>query len=51
MAQIKRYIVANQLRAEASQHIQYYRKGALKKSGVVCRSGSIPMAHPSPRFR
>ncbi len=33
MAQIKRYIVANQLRAEASQHIQYFRKGALKKSG------------------
>lgn len=33
MAQIKRYVVANQLRAEASQHIQYFRKGALKKSG------------------
>ncbi len=33
MAQIKRYIVANQLRAEASQHIQYFRKGTLKKSG------------------
>ena len=25
--------VANQLRAEASQHIQYFRKGTLKKSG------------------
>ncbi|RYG89650.1 band 7 protein [Loktanella sp. IMCC34160] len=33
MAQIKRYIIANQLRAEASQHIQYFRKGVLKKSG------------------
>ncbi|KIC38245.1 SPFH domain-containing protein [Leisingera sp. ANG-M7] len=33
MAQIKRYVVANQLRAEASQHIQYFRKGVLKKSG------------------
>ncbi len=33
MAQIKRYIFANQLRAEASQHIQYFRKGTLKKSG------------------
>lgn len=33
MAQIKRYFFANQLRAEASQHIQYFRKGALAKSG------------------
>lgn len=33
MAQIKRYMFANQLRAEASQHIQFFRKGALKKSG------------------
>ncbi|MEJ2019808.1 MAG: SPFH domain-containing protein [Maritimibacter sp.] len=33
MAQIKRYVVANQLRAEASQHIQYFRKGVLVKSG------------------
>lgn len=33
MAQIKRYIIANRLRAEASQHIQYFRKGTLKKSG------------------
>ncbi|MEM9582163.1 MAG: SPFH domain-containing protein [Pseudomonadota bacterium] len=33
MAQIKRYVFANQLRAEASQHIQYFRKGTLKKSG------------------
>ncbi|MGH1416189.1 MAG: SPFH domain-containing protein [Pelagimonas sp.] len=33
MAQIKRYVVANQLRAEASQHIQYFRKGNLQKSG------------------
>ncbi len=33
MAQIKRYIVANQLRAEVSQHIQYFHKGELKKSG------------------
>ena len=33
MAQIKRYFLANQLRAEASQYIQYFRKGTLKKSG------------------
>lgn len=33
MAQIKRYVFANQLRAEASQHIQYFRKGTLAKSG------------------
>lgn len=33
MAQIKRYVIANQLRAEASQHIQYFRKGTLKKTG------------------
>lgn len=33
MAQIKRYVIANQLRAEASQHIQYFRKGTLAKSG------------------
>lgn len=33
MAQITRYVVANQLRAEAAQHIQYFRKGTLKKSG------------------
>lgn len=33
MAQIKRYVLANQLRAEASQYIQYFRKGTLKKSG------------------
>lgn len=33
MAQIKRYVVANQLRAEATQHIQYFRKGVLTKSG------------------
>ena len=33
MAQIKRYFIANQLRAEASQHIQYFRKGKLRKSG------------------
>ncbi|SEW46079.1 SPFH domain / Band 7 family protein [Cognatiyoonia koreensis] len=33
MAHIKRYIFANQLRAEASQHIQYFRKGTLRKSG------------------
>ena len=33
MAQIKRYVVANHLRAEASKHIQYFRKGVLKKSG------------------
>ncbi len=33
MAQIKRYIFANHLRAEASQHIQYFCKGKLKKSG------------------
>ncbi len=33
MAQIKRYIVANQLRAEASKHIQYFRNGTLVKSG------------------
>jgi regulator of protease activity HflC (stomatin/prohibitin superfamily) len=33
MAQIKRYVFANQLRAEASQHIQYFRKGVLMKSG------------------
>ena len=42
MAQIKRYIIANQLRAEASQHIQYFRKGALAKSAryVVQAGGS-----------
>lgn len=33
MAQIKRYIVANLLRAEASRHIQYFRKGRLTRSG------------------
>lgn len=33
MAQIKRFFISNQLRAEASQHIQYFHKGILKKSG------------------
>ncbi|MEO0412847.1 MAG: SPFH domain-containing protein [Pseudomonadota bacterium] len=33
MAQIKRYAIVNQLRAEASQHVQYFRKGKLKTSG------------------
>lgn len=33
MAQIKRFFIVNRLRAEASQHIQYFRKGVLKKSG------------------
>ncbi|WP_368186312.1 SPFH domain-containing protein [Aestuariibius sp. HNIBRBA575] len=33
MAQVKRYILANQLRAESSQYIRYFRKGKLAKSG------------------
>ena len=33
MAQITNYVVINQLRAEASKHIQYFRKGELVKSG------------------
>ncbi|RED10660.1 SPFH domain-containing protein [Pontivivens insulae] len=33
MAQIRSYVIANLLRAEASQHIQYFRKGVLQKSG------------------
>ncbi|MEP0506298.1 MAG: SPFH domain-containing protein [Paracoccaceae bacterium] len=33
MAQIKRYPFRNQLRAETSSYIQYFRKGDLKRSG------------------
>ncbi len=33
MAQIKRYPVYNLLRAEASSHIQYFRRGKLRKAG------------------
>lgn len=33
MAQIKRYPLRNQLRAETSSYIQYFRKGELKRSG------------------
>jgi len=33
MAQIKRYPFRNQLRAETSCYIQYFRKGALRRSG------------------
>ncbi len=33
MAQIKRYGLLNQLRAEASSHIQYFRKGEVRRAG------------------
>ena len=34
MAQIKRYPLRNQLRAEASSYIQYFRKGELRRAGL-----------------